>query len=221
MGLTQLRASLRRHRWIALDTSIFIYQLESNPSYVPLTDAIFQWLEQPEHSAVTSSVTMTELLVQPYRESGEQRVDEFYALLSTYPNLEWISPNLEIADIAARIRATHRLRTPDALQAATAVHARATALAPPAELLNRPNAPAPEMYKPQIDPIPRQPFRLFRREHLRQSDLRLLYVNRTVTERESVPRPFFHGFLHLPIHRPSAKTGFSCILADPGVRILL
>jgi len=69
---------------------------------VPLTDAIFQWLEQPEHSAVTSSVTMTELLVQPYRESGEQRVDEFYALLSTYPNLEWISPNLEIADIAAR-----------------------------------------------------------------------------------------------------------------------
>jgi predicted nucleic acid-binding protein len=144
LGLTQLRASLRRHRWIALDTSIFIYQLESNPSYVPLTDAIFQWLEQPEHSAVTSSVTMTELLVQPYRESGEQRVDEFYALLSTYPNLEWISPNLEIADIAARIRATHRLRTPDALQAATAVHARATALAPPAELLNRPNAPAPE-----------------------------------------------------------------------------
>jgi predicted nucleic acid-binding protein len=71
---------------------------------------------------------MTELLVQPYRDSGPQRVDEFYALLTTYPNLEWISPNLEIADIAARIRATHRLRTPDALQAATAVHAGATAL---------------------------------------------------------------------------------------------
>ena len=128
MDVGQLRAFLRRHKRIALDTSIFIYQLESSPRYVTLTDAIFRWLEQPEHHAVTSTITMTELLVQPYRDSGPQRVDEFYALLTTYPNLEWLSPNLEIADIAARIRATHRLRTPDALQAATAVHAGATAL---------------------------------------------------------------------------------------------
>ncbi len=60
---------------------------------------------------------MTELLVAPYRDSDEQRVDEFYALLSTLPNLDWIAPNLEIADVAARLRAGHRLRTPDALQA--------------------------------------------------------------------------------------------------------
>lgn len=71
---------------------------------------------------------MTELLVHPYRESDEQRVDEFYGLLSTYPNLEWIAPNLEIADLAARFRALHRLRTPDALQAATAAYTRVTAL---------------------------------------------------------------------------------------------
>ncbi len=71
---------------------------------------------------------MTELLVQPYRDSDEQRVDEFYGLLSTYPNLDWIAPNLEIADLAARFRALHRLRTPDALQAATAAHAQATGL---------------------------------------------------------------------------------------------
>jgi len=128
LGLTRLRAFLRRHRRIALDTSVFIYQLEANPRYVGLSDGVFAWLEQPGHTAVTSTITMTELLVQPYRDSQEQRVDEFYALLSTYPNLEWISPNLEIADLAARIRAAHRLRTPDALQAATAIHAKATAL---------------------------------------------------------------------------------------------
>lgn len=55
-------------------------------------------------------------------------MDEFYGLLSTYPNLDWVAPTLEIADIAARIRAAHRLRTPDALQAAKALHARATSL---------------------------------------------------------------------------------------------
>jgi predicted nucleic acid-binding protein len=70
---------------------------------------------------------MTELLVPTYRASGEQ-ADEFYALLTTYPNLDWIAPSLEIADIAARIRAAYRLRTPDALQAATAIHAQATGL---------------------------------------------------------------------------------------------
>jgi uncharacterized protein len=128
LGLTQLRSFLHRHTRIALDTSIFIYQLESNPRYATLTDTIFRWIEQPEHGAVTSTITMTELLVQPYREFGQQRVDEFYALLTTYPNLTWLAPGLEVADIAARIRATHRLRTPDALQAATAIHARVTGL---------------------------------------------------------------------------------------------
>lgn len=71
---------------------------------------------------------MTELLVLPYRDGDQKRVDEFYGLLSTYPNLDWIAPSLEIADIAARIRATHGLRTPDALQAATAVQATASGL---------------------------------------------------------------------------------------------
>jgi predicted nucleic acid-binding protein len=128
LGIAQLQTLLRRHARIALDTSIFIYQLESNPRYVLLTDTIFQWLEREKKGAVTSTVTMTELLVQPYRDGAEQSVDQFYALLSTYPNLEWIAPDLLIADIAARIRADHRLRTPDALQAATAIHAGATAL---------------------------------------------------------------------------------------------
>jgi uncharacterized protein len=126
LGLTSLGSFLRRHGRIALDTSIFIYQLEANPRYVVLTDRIFAWLEQRDHAAVTSTITMTELLVQPYRDSSEQRVDEFYGLLSTYPNLGWIAPGLEVADIAARIRAAHRLRTPDAVQAACAIQARAT-----------------------------------------------------------------------------------------------
>jgi predicted nucleic acid-binding protein len=37
--------------------------------------------------------------------------------------LEWITPDLEIADLAARIRAEHRLRIQDALHAATGCQA--------------------------------------------------------------------------------------------------
>jgi predicted nucleic acid-binding protein len=128
LGISRLRAFLRHHGRIALDTSVFIYQLEANPQYLALTDRIFSWIEQPGSKAITSTITMTELLVQPYRDLDEQRVDEFYGLLYTYPNLDWIAPSLEIADFAARIRALYRLRTPDALKAATAASAKATGL---------------------------------------------------------------------------------------------
>ena len=128
MGVERLRAFLRRHRRIALDTSVFIYHLQPNPKYLAYTDLIFSWLERSESKAITSTIAMTELLVLPYREGDEQRADDFYGLLSTYPNLDWIAPNLEIAELAARIRAVHRLQTPDALQAATAVHSMATGL---------------------------------------------------------------------------------------------
>lgn len=107
---------------------MFIYQLEENLRYVALSDLVFAWIEKTSSSAVTSSVTMTELLVQPYRDRDEDRADEFYALLSTYPHLEWVTPDLEIADMAARLRGLHGLRTPDAMQAATAIRSRATAL---------------------------------------------------------------------------------------------
>jgi predicted nucleic acid-binding protein len=126
LGLNHLRSFLRRHRRIALDTSIFIYQLQPHPRYVSLTNPVFEWLNQQGSQAVTSTVTMAELLVHPYRDDNEKLADEFYGLLSVYPNLEWIVPTLEIADLAARIRAKHRLQTPDALQAATALHSQAT-----------------------------------------------------------------------------------------------
>ena len=126
MRSSAIQRFLARHRKIGLDTSIFIYQVEGHPKYVDLTSAIFTWLESPGGRAVTSTVTMLELLVQPYRLSDFDRVDQLYLLLSRYPNLEWVEPGLEIADRAARLRAEHYLGAPDALQAATALAHQAT-----------------------------------------------------------------------------------------------
>jgi predicted nucleic acid-binding protein len=128
LGVERLRIFLQRQRRIALDTSIFIYHMEANARYLALAGAVFSWIEQAGHEAVTSTITMTELLVPAYRENDDQRVDEFYGLLSTYPNLRWMPPDLETADLAAQLRTTYRLRTSDALQAATALRAQATGL---------------------------------------------------------------------------------------------
>jgi predicted nucleic acid-binding protein len=127
LGVDQLRLYLRRHQFIGIDTSIFIYQVEARKPYVELADAVFSWLERGGHrAAVTSTITMTEVLVPSYKQGDDRTVDLFYSLLSTYPNLRWLAPDLETADLAARIRGVHRLRTPDALQAATALQAGAT-----------------------------------------------------------------------------------------------
>jgi len=120
LGLT---AFLRRHRRVALDTNVFIYAVQEHPKYASLAYRILEWVEHPGHSAVTSTLTMTELLTRPYSEKNTLWVNEYYGLLSRYPNLEWIAPDLETADLAARFRAQYRLRTPDAIQAATAVRA--------------------------------------------------------------------------------------------------
>ena len=117
---------MSRHRKVGLDTSIFIYQVEENNKYFYLTDSIFSWLDEPRAQAITSTITLLELLVQPYRLGDIDRVNKFYALFSTFPHLEWLAPTLEIADMGARFRTEYSLRTPDAIQAATAVSGDAT-----------------------------------------------------------------------------------------------
>jgi predicted nucleic acid-binding protein len=128
LEIARFRTALRAHRRVALDTCIFIYQWEANPLYSPFTDWIFASLEQSELRAATSTITMTELLVHPYREGDSVRVSELFGLLSSYPNLEWVAPDLHIAARAAEIRGLYRMETPDALQAATALLSNSTAL---------------------------------------------------------------------------------------------
>lgn len=126
MRRKRLEDFFEQHRKIGLDTSVFIFEIEGNPRYIKLVNPIFVWLDEPKGQAVTSTITMLELLVQHYRLSDIDRVNKLYALLSTYPHLEWIEPTLEIADLAARLRAEYNLKTPDALQAATALACQTT-----------------------------------------------------------------------------------------------
>jgi predicted nucleic acid-binding protein len=121
MSRPRLTAALAGVSRIAVDTSVFIYQIEGASKYAGLAATVFERLDAPGVRSATATVTMLELLVQPYRRQDLDLVNRFFALLSTYPRLEWIAPSLEIADCAARLRAEHGLRTPDAIQAATAL----------------------------------------------------------------------------------------------------
>jgi predicted nucleic acid-binding protein len=128
LGVERLRSVLRSRNAIALDTSVLIYQLEKNLRYFPLSDAVFAWLDQPNHSAITSTLSMTELLVPVHRDGNARRLHHYRGLLTTYSSLAWLPPDLAIADRAAQLRAEYRLKTPDAIQAATAIRAKVSTL---------------------------------------------------------------------------------------------
>lgn len=106
---------------IGLDTNVFIYFLEDHPRYGAWCATLFELIERRQSVAVTSTVTLLELLVQPYRDEKDELAQKIFALTSTYPKLEWIPPTMNLADRAAELRARYRLSTPDAIQLATAI----------------------------------------------------------------------------------------------------
>jgi predicted nucleic acid-binding protein len=122
-----LAAFLKRHRSIYLDTSAFIYFVERHPRYFPVCEELFRAIEAGRTKASTSTLTLLDILMQPYRQKKDDLVLKFYALLTTYPHLTWVPMDLNVADQAAKLRAEHGLKTPDAIQAA-----RRSPVAPPA-----------------------------------------------------------------------------------------
>jgi predicted nucleic acid-binding protein len=126
VGPPTVEAFLKKHRALALDTSAFIYFVEQHPRYFPLCEKLFAGIETGRFTACTSTLTLLEVLVQPYRLQKDDIVLKFYALLTSYPNLTWVPVGLNVADKAAQIRAGYRLKTPDAIQAASAIVAGAT-----------------------------------------------------------------------------------------------
>jgi predicted nucleic acid-binding protein len=76
---------------------------------------------------VTSTLTLSEVLVHPYRDGNRTLADRYFQILLQARNLKTIALSPEIAAEAARLRADYRLKTPDAIQLATAKEAGATA----------------------------------------------------------------------------------------------
>lgn len=111
---------------IGLDTNVFIYFLENHPRYGAWCASLFDRIERGHNPAVTSTVTLLELLVQPYREQKEELAQKIFALTSTYPKIEWVPVSQTLADRAAELRARYRLSTPDSIQLATAISHKAT-----------------------------------------------------------------------------------------------
>jgi predicted nucleic acid-binding protein len=108
-------------RLVAVDTAPFIYFVEQHPIFNPRVRPLFVALEAGDCSAITSTVTLVEVLVQPIRNGNLALAREYREILRSSSAMKMVPVTAEIAAEAARLRATFGLRTPDAIQLATAV----------------------------------------------------------------------------------------------------
>lgn len=126
--MARLSDRLAAHSLMAFDTSVFIYHLENHPRYCSLTNVVLQGVQGGQWAAVASMLVIMELTVQPWRLERPEVAREYEARLVHFPNLTLIEVGRDVARTAARLRGAHNLRPADALHAATALVAGATAL---------------------------------------------------------------------------------------------
>ena len=111
---------------VGLDTAPLIYFVEEHPIWLAVVRPFFEALDQGQFQAVTSTVTLTEVLVRPLRQSEVILAERYREILLRARNLATIPVSAAIAEQAAAIRAQYRLRTPDSIQIATAMYGNAT-----------------------------------------------------------------------------------------------
>lgn len=111
---------------IGLDTSPLIYFIEENTTYLDIIRPFFEALDRDEVHVVTSTVSLLEVLVHPFRQDNLELAQQYRDILLNTEELTTLQLSPEIAEEAARLRAEHNIRTPDAIQMATALHAGAS-----------------------------------------------------------------------------------------------
>src|ERR1700679_1556502 len=112
---------------VGLDSAPLIYFVEEHPTYLPLLDPFFASVDKGEIEVVTSALTLTEVLVHPIRRANLFLAQQYSNILLKSAHVKTIAVSHEIAVEAAELRAAERLRTPDAIQIATARNAKARA----------------------------------------------------------------------------------------------
>lgn len=110
---------------VALDAMTIIYFVEEHPDFYPLLEPFFLAVDRGDISVVISAIALTEVLVHPLKNGDTALANRFRELFLDTDEIRTIAVTPEIAEIAAKLRADHSIRTPDAIHAATAIHCNA------------------------------------------------------------------------------------------------
>jgi predicted nucleic acid-binding protein len=116
-----LEAEIRPGDVLVLDSSALLAYLSGRErASAPAATILDEFVRRGRNPGLVSVVSMTEILVRPFRTS-DAAVGEVEAFLTVFPGLELVSVDPPLAREAASIRARTGLRSPDALVIATAI----------------------------------------------------------------------------------------------------
>ena len=106
------------HGKIFVDTAPLIYFIEDSNDYVQKLNELF--CNKNNCRFVTSVITLSEVLVMPLREENTWLAKQYEDILTQTDNFQIYEINQQIAKETAILRAKYSIKTPDAIQLATA-----------------------------------------------------------------------------------------------------
>ena len=110
-------------RTVYLDTNILIYAVEGYEPEAAFSGELFAALQEGRFGAVTSELTLAEVLVKPFELGREDVVVAYAELLTPSDRLTVLPVDRAILVEAARQRAALGMPMPDAVHVATALAA--------------------------------------------------------------------------------------------------
>jgi predicted nucleic acid-binding protein len=108
---------------LGFDTAPLIYLVERHPAYVDIVREIIRRVDTGVMAGYSSVVTLTEVLTLPKRLGNTAMEQAYRDVLLHSRHFTLMHIDTAIAEQAAALRAHYTLRTPDALQIATVLHA--------------------------------------------------------------------------------------------------
>jgi predicted nucleic acid-binding protein len=117
MGLVD---ELRGSR-ICIDTAPFNYFMEKDPKYLNIIKPVFAEIDAGKIDAITSTVTLIEVLVFPFRMKNDNLAEKYRQILLYADGLTTFEISHEVSELSSRLRAKYSIRTPDAIQIAVGI----------------------------------------------------------------------------------------------------
>lgn len=113
---------------VYVDANAIIYRVEAIQPFLDASLPLWDALDAGTQSVVSSELSVLEVMVKPVQQGDALLQALFEGVLYGTPGFSCLSVTRSVLEIAAGLRATTRLKTPDAIHAATALDAGCTCL---------------------------------------------------------------------------------------------
>ncbi len=106
---------------LLVDSAPIIYYLEDHPEFSTRYEKIFVGAKVGDYELVITTVALVEVLTGPTRQGNKALAETYRETLTSSPSYRVVDLTPTIAFRAAQIRGETRLKTPDAIQLASAL----------------------------------------------------------------------------------------------------